>query len=480
MWPKSTRQTNVTTDSYLVSQVQTVAVSGIVRDRNTREVLSGVAVALTREDDRESLGSDTTGEDGSYSIQAPSRTALHLAFSLSGYDSKEFGYVYAPDYLEIALEPETPPAVRDVQTRPGLDNVLVTWQVGTDPDIVGYNVYRGGQPLNDLPVGVPQYVDFEFFAKAGQAYTITAVDENGNESEPSEEVEGEAGAIAVWLTHSVLEPDAETRTWVRVPVNIQNAYGTEPAGGDISMSYSNGPVRCGLCRANPHVRTLRVASQRGWNHGRVSTGAGEHPDLRSHRTARGHGRAREAGRSLPPPRRRCGERFLRQPASERGSSSTTPWHSQSQSTTRLLKSEFCVEEACILGDVNADGFVDNEDIAEAQRIAVQMVPMDPPDPDPAACMWRATDLNGDEEIDSADCILIQRLIAGLPLGLDSEESKILLRTALKDGATRVLTVGTETAVAGGDPVTVSVSIDDASLGGGIRLRRCPTPPTNTS
>jgi hypothetical protein len=67
--------------------------------------------------------------------------------------------------------------------------VDLTWRPVIEPDIVGYNVYRAQQRLNDKPVVSPAFRDDKLkgFAPGTELhYTVTAVDGRGNESAHSE------------------------------------------------------------------------------------------------------------------------------------------------------------------------------------------------------------------------------------------------------------------------------------------------------
>lgn len=63
--------------------------------------------------------------------------------------------------------------------------VELSWSPNNEPDLAGYNVYRGTQKLNREPALSPTFRDPA--PGASPRYTVTAVDRRGNESERSQE-----------------------------------------------------------------------------------------------------------------------------------------------------------------------------------------------------------------------------------------------------------------------------------------------------
>jgi hypothetical protein len=86
----------------------------------------------------------------------------------------------------------TPPkAPVDIKTEKTGRGILVTWAVGAETDISGYNVFRarGGKvsKLNEQPVRGTSFLDEAVPATRYLSYYVTAVDAAGNESEGSKE-----------------------------------------------------------------------------------------------------------------------------------------------------------------------------------------------------------------------------------------------------------------------------------------------------
>ena len=96
----------------------------------------------------------------------------------------------------VDIKDVAPPAApAGVATLAGADAVEVSWSPSAEPDLAGYRVYRGpegGTPerLAELPAGQTTWRD----AKPGRGglflYTVTALDQSGNESARSKPAEG--------------------------------------------------------------------------------------------------------------------------------------------------------------------------------------------------------------------------------------------------------------------------------------------------
>lgn len=96
-----------------------------------------------------------------------------------------------------------PSAPRDLEavtvatTKETPASVELTWTINTEPDLVGYNVYRSeipetpGQKLNSELLLVPTFRDISVVPGKGYYYRVGAVDGSGNESPLSSPVEAQ-------------------------------------------------------------------------------------------------------------------------------------------------------------------------------------------------------------------------------------------------------------------------------------------------
>jgi len=91
--------------------------------------------------------------------------------------------------------PAVPAGVQAVFSGPGQQAFIdLIWTPVGDADLAGYNVYRheaGAAPMkvNAELVRTPGYRDSQVAPGKNYFYSVTAVDERGNESERSEEAE---------------------------------------------------------------------------------------------------------------------------------------------------------------------------------------------------------------------------------------------------------------------------------------------------
>ena len=78
----------------------------------------------------------------------------------------------------------TPPAIpTGLAAVPGSGSVTLSWTANTEPDLAGYNVYRGASLLNGAaPVSGTSFSDTGLTNGTTYTYTITAVDTSGNAS----------------------------------------------------------------------------------------------------------------------------------------------------------------------------------------------------------------------------------------------------------------------------------------------------------
>lgn len=114
-----------------------------------------------------------------------------IAISMGNTDRNTIHITPDITYLDIEVEdtedPEAPQAVRNTQiTELG---AKIVWGTSLDNVVtVGYNIYVNGEKVNDVPVEESEYVLTGLKGRTTYIVTVTAVDEAGNESEPSKNI----------------------------------------------------------------------------------------------------------------------------------------------------------------------------------------------------------------------------------------------------------------------------------------------------
>ncbi len=108
-------------------------------------------------------------------------------YRLRPYRMSEAGWIEGPlsEESEVTLEDTFPPApprgLRAVRARASVE---ISWLPSPEPDVSGYRLLRDGDDLSG-PVGATTFSDESAVPDTAYAYTLTAIDTAGNESEPS-------------------------------------------------------------------------------------------------------------------------------------------------------------------------------------------------------------------------------------------------------------------------------------------------------
>lgn len=75
-----------------------------------------------------------------------------------------------------------PPAPQGIATSPGDTVITITWDIVSEPDVQGYNIFRDGEQINNNLLTETTYTDVRLTNGRSYSYTVTAVDANGSES----------------------------------------------------------------------------------------------------------------------------------------------------------------------------------------------------------------------------------------------------------------------------------------------------------
>jgi hypothetical protein len=114
--------------------------------------------------------------------------------TLDGHTLELRSLLSPPITLQVAdiFPPQTPTGLATISSAHSID---LSWQPGTDPDLIGYHVYRRQLPsgqfvrLTTTPIVGPAFSDQTAQPGNTYAYRVTAVDATGNQSPPSTEVQ---------------------------------------------------------------------------------------------------------------------------------------------------------------------------------------------------------------------------------------------------------------------------------------------------
>jgi hypothetical protein len=128
-------------------------------------------------------------------------TYLYVVRRLARFGEESVESADSKPAIVTMVEVQPPKAPEDVQavafaaTAPEPAYVSLSWAFGSEPGITGYAVFRSeqagarGARLNAELLGAPAYRDMSVVGGRTYFYTVVAVDSNGQESAPSQEVE---------------------------------------------------------------------------------------------------------------------------------------------------------------------------------------------------------------------------------------------------------------------------------------------------
>lgn len=186
------------------TNVRTLAASEFVRNGNAIELsvpLSTLSLANGNTIRAGFILNDSTTN------RLPAQNAALPSYTLGGG-----GGGTAPD--------TTPPAVPGgLAAVAGDAQAALSWTANTEPDLLGYNVYRGTTKLNATPVSTPSYTATGLTNGTAYSFQVSAVDTSGNESAKS----GAVGATPVAST--TVTVDGSANEWGSVPALNAGAGG---------------------------------------------------------------------------------------------------------------------------------------------------------------------------------------------------------------------------------------------------------------
>ena len=378
----------------------TNAVSGTVQNIVTGAILSGATCTVLDADTSAQLGSGTTDAFGRFTIavECPAKK-LRLQVGVSGYDTRSIENFYAPMLLKVMLYPTNPQAPSDLVVLPGTDQIMLYWKPNRESDLAGYKVYR-----NDVVVAenlsAPHFRDTAgIVSGTSYIYRVIAEDTTGNVSDPVVAEPVTAGEIELWIPNTSGLPGVPAGG-VWIPINISNARHISPASLSMRVTYDATIVDPTQVRVEPTGITAGVPFV-------ADTTTSGIINITSTASAGSEALSGEGNLfSL----------FLPIRASiTTGSAAVTISAFQAFSVTSETipvsqlnrPGAINVSTSGRLGDMNNNGELDNEDLAVGFDIILGR------NSSPTTAQREALDLSGDHQLDAADIVLLNRLVAGL-------------------------------------------------------------------
>jgi len=156
--------------------------------------------------------------------------------------------------LEVSPTPPSPPT--GLTAIPGDQIIGLSWNPNPETDIAGYNLYRDGAKINTELITATTYLDRYLTNGISYTYTLTAVDENGSEGDPSAPATATpfqdlpAPPVITWPTSSGVPIEVSA-----APITVSGI--TEP--GTVVEVFSNG-VPQGIDASSPsasHIWTTK-------------------------------------------------------------------------------------------------------------------------------------------------------------------------------------------------------------------------------
>lgn len=120
-------------------------------------------------------------------------------YRLRPYRLSEAGWIEGPPSVASEVTPRdrfAPAAPRGLRAVRTPESVELSWLPSPETDVHGYRVLRDGEDLSGL-LAATEYSDELVVGEAGYEYAVTAIDADGNESEPSDSLRVSATAARI-------------------------------------------------------------------------------------------------------------------------------------------------------------------------------------------------------------------------------------------------------------------------------------------
>ncbi len=145
----------------------------------------------------ESQGTTIADSDGYFSMSDVD--VIEGENSLTAISTNSYGVTSPASQVTTVPHDLRPTQVSGIGAIPGDTVMTITWVKNPEDDIAGYNVYRDGQIVNNVPITEEtQYRDSRLTNGRTYEYEVTAVDNNGTEGNKGEKVPIEPVAGPEW------------------------------------------------------------------------------------------------------------------------------------------------------------------------------------------------------------------------------------------------------------------------------------------
>ncbi len=324
----------------------------------------------------------------------------------------------------------------------GATSIFLKWDPSTLVQVAGYNVYRSMSDdgnswtkLNHKLLTEASFEDDDVIPGATYYYAVTVVSNEGEESAKSDIASSKAGQITVTM------PDirGNAGTSVRLPVNLDAAWGIRGSGTEIHVTYNTAILTATDVEKTVLTRHYTLTDNTPEGDGQVDIlleGSGK---------LKGKGHIVDIIFDVSPTAQKDDTAQFAFSDIKMFDGDGNPLEVDFTDTAI-----FTVADGFMLGDANGDGEVTMKDARLVMKFILGKE-------EPTELQFLASDMNGDGELTTADVTLIIHIILGIPM---NPQDGAKARAAAQAAGSYTLSVADGEGLPG-DLVPISISIDQA-------------------